>query len=122
MNAVSHFGGHRELRPVGAVKALARHEAIKIIASLLVAGRLEGEGADGASDHCIVVLCMGLHVLTILNATVFVVVDSEPGDDCAGAERLGDAQLMGESVEPKKARKTISMIMRGGKCSNGAIV
>jgi hypothetical protein len=45
------------------------------------------------------VLLVRLHVLAILNATVFVVVDAETSNDGARAEGLGDAEPVGKGVQ-----------------------
>ncbi len=52
VNARGYLGGHRKLCPVGAVEALAGHEAIKVVASLLISGWSEGKGADSPRNHC----------------------------------------------------------------------
>jgi hypothetical protein len=96
---------------VGAVEALAGHEAIKVVASPLIAGWSEGKCANGSSGHRVVLFLVGLYVLAIFNAAVLVVVDTEPCDNSARAGCLGNAQLVREPISPKTERNTISMIM-----------
>ncbi len=86
---------------MGAVKPLSRHEAVEIVPTLLIAGGAESESADGTSLHGVVVFFMSLDILSVLDTTVLGVVDTKASDDGAWAERLGDAEAMGKSVEPE---------------------
>ena len=86
---------------MGAVKPLPRHEAVKIMPTLEIPGRAESESSDGTSLHGVVVFFVSLDVLAVLGATVLGVVDTKASDDGAWAERLGDAEAMGKSVEPE---------------------
>jgi hypothetical protein len=46
-----------------------------------------------------------LHVLAILNAAVFVVVDAKASNDGSRAEGLRDAEPVRKSVQPKNVEK-----------------
>ncbi len=73
--------------------------AVERIASLLVPSWTEGKGTDGASSHGIIVFLMRLHVLTILNTTVFIVVNVKASNYLARAEGLRDAKSVGKCIE-----------------------
>ena len=73
------------------MKTLSRQR--EAVSALLVASGAEGKGTDGASGHRIIVFLVRLHVLAILNATVFVVVDAKASTDGSRAEVLGAACL-----------------------------
>jgi hypothetical protein len=122
MDTVLDFPRHGELCPVGMVKLLPGHEAVEIISALLLVGGAESESADGTGLHDVVVFFMGLDVLSVLGTTVFSVVNLETSDNSMWAEILGHAEPVREGLIQKIRRKTISIIIRGGKCSNGIML
>ena len=69
--------------------------------TLLVPSWAHGKSANGARGHGIIVLFMGLHVLSVLNAAVFGVVHIEPGDNGTRTEGLRDSESMGKGIEPE---------------------
>jgi hypothetical protein len=107
---------------VSAVKPLAGHEDVEIVPTLLIAGWPEGESTGGTSLHGVVVFLVSLDVLSVLDTTVLGVVGTKTSDDGSRAQSLGHTKSMREGVEPKIFRKTISMIILGGKCSKGVML
>ena len=105
MNTILGFSRHRKLGPIGAVKALSGHQAIKIVSALLVSSGAESNRADGASLHGVGVLFVSLDVLSVLDSAVFVVVDLETSNNGPGTEGLGDAESMRKRVQPKDVEK-----------------
>ena len=101
MDAVLGLGRHGELGPMGAVKALPGHQAVEVVAALLVASRAEGDSADSAGLHGVIMLFMSLDVLSVLDSTMFVVVDLETSNNGPGTEGLGHTKLVWESIDPK---------------------
>jgi hypothetical protein len=87
------------------IQALPRHETVKVVSALLVSRWTQGEGADGLWGHGVVMFLLCLDVLSIFNATVLVVIDSESSDEGPGTECLGDPKLMWECVDPEDAEK-----------------
>jgi hypothetical protein len=85
--------------------ALARHEAIEIVATLGVASGSEGERSNDARFHRVVVLLVRLDILSGGHTTVFCVVNVKTSDDRAGAEHLGDTKPVGKRVEPKNVEE-----------------
>jgi hypothetical protein len=98
MDAILDFTRHGELSPVDAVKLLPGHEAVKIVAPLLVTIGAVGKSTNSMGLHGVVVFFMSLDVLSILNTTVFGVIYLSTGDDSARAERLGYAKPMTEGI------------------------
>jgi hypothetical protein len=87
------------------MESLARHQTIKIVAPLLVPSGTEGNGANGARCHGVVVFFMRLHVLSKLDGTMFIVVNAKSSEDGTRTEGLGDAILVRKGVQPKHAEK-----------------
>ena len=73
--------------------------------SLLIPSGTEGDGADGARCHGIVMFLVRLHVLAKLDATMFVVVDAKSSDNGTRTESLGDAVLVRERIQPEDAEE-----------------
>jgi hypothetical protein len=104
--SVSRMAGrHGELGPVGPMETLARHEAVKVVATLSIPGGTKGQGANGAGHHGIVVLLMGLGILAKFDAAVFLILNVKPGDYGMGAECLGHTKLVREGVDLEDAKK-----------------
>jgi hypothetical protein len=99
LNAVFDLGWHGELSPVGPVKALSGHEAVKIVASLLVPSWTECEGTDGAGSHGVVMFFVGLHVLAESDAAVFGVVDDKADNNGARTESCGNTEPVREGIQ-----------------------
>jgi hypothetical protein len=85
MDPIADFSWHRQLGPVSAVEALSRHEAVKIVAALLVPSWPQSECTDGPWRHSVVMFFMCLGVLAIFDTAMFSVVNAKSSDESARA-------------------------------------
>jgi hypothetical protein len=122
VDAVLDFVGHRQLGPVRSVETSPTREAVKIVTPLLISRWSESDCTDGPGYHQIVVFFMCLHVLTILNSTVRVIVDVESYDDAARPHSLRDAETVWKGVEPENAKHNHLSEHFGGKLVEGGDV
>ena len=90
---------------MGAMDPFSCLEAKKIVAALAISRGTQGDGADGARVHPVVVDLVGLGVFSKFESGMEPVVDSFSRDDGTGADTLGDPERMGERVEPKNSHE-----------------
>jgi hypothetical protein len=64
MDSIDHLIRHWKNRPIITVKSSSCSETKKIISTLQISGRSEGNGADSSCMHAIAMLFVCLHVST----------------------------------------------------------
>jgi hypothetical protein len=76
-------------------------QAVKVVATLRISCGAQGNGAGCSGRHGVVELFVDLYIGAKFEATVLVVVEVVPRNECAGAYCGGDTIGRGKHIQPK---------------------
>ena len=120
MNTINDVLRHGKRRPTGSGDVLIRVMVHKGVGSLAVTGGADTDGTESAlSCDGVITFLSGFHIITKLDLTMLVEVQTAASDDAFGADGAGHPIFSGDRIIPKMATGNRPMASAMGSFLNG---